>query len=75
MTLGNPYRIIYEIRFDLEGGGALTLPLTRDGHAAPRRLATGCRCACDAGRLAIVGRGSGMPRDGLSVSAEEAAVD
>jgi hypothetical protein len=36
MTLGNPYRIIYEIRFDLEGGGALTLPLTRDGQAAPR---------------------------------------
>src|SRR5688572_19030942 len=34
---GRPYRLIYEITFDLEGGGMLTLPLTRDGQAAPRR--------------------------------------
>jgi len=37
MTPGKPYRIIFELTFNLEGGGALTLPLTRDGQAAPRR--------------------------------------
>jgi hypothetical protein len=37
MMPGKPYRIIFELTFDLEGGGTLTLPLTRDGQAAPRR--------------------------------------